>query len=261
MTSEVPGCIDGAIVELETMMGADRGSTDAKVCDEVLPPATKFREELSQAIGMADVDIATGWGMMQAAGKTFRDLNEKPRSFELRHIDDVAKGYESANGSYVRSLTTSTILLALNAAIEAARAGEQGRGFAVVADEVRKLAERTAHSTEEIQQVVSSIQTGADTAVAGMQKAVSAVDSLAAGASESTREITTRAEAMAEEVSAISAALKEQSAASNEIASRVERIVHMSEENSSSAQSSASSAKHLQELAQAMHGQISRFRL
>jgi methyl-accepting chemotaxis protein len=133
-----------------------------------------------------------------------------------------------------------------------------------VSDAARKLAECTAHSTEEVRQVVSSIAGGADTAVAGMQKAVTAVDSrvsLAARAGDSTREITTRADAMAEEVSAINAALKEQSAASNEIATRVERIAHMSEENSSSAQPSSGLARHLQELAQEMHGQMSRFRL
>jgi methyl-accepting chemotaxis protein len=90
-------------------------------------------------------------GKVQHAADVVKELNAKAE--KIGQVLDV-----------IRGIADQTNLLALNAAIEAARAGEQGRGFAVVADEVRTLANRTQGSTKEIQEIISELQNGVESA-------------------------------------------------------------------------------------------------
>ena len=82
-------------------------------------------------------------------------------------IDKLSQNSQRIEGilDVIGSISEQTNLLALNAAIEAARAGEAGRGFAVVADEVRSLATKTRESTDEIQGMISQLQSTAGNAV------------------------------------------------------------------------------------------------
>lgn len=133
-------------------------------------------ESASQALTEASSGSEVVEMMSQEMSSLLTDINDVKNVIETLAIES-----QNIGGilDVIKGIAEQTNLLALNAAIEAARAGESGRGFAVVADEVRNLAGRTQESTNEIQQMISSLQSEADKSVqlisVGQQKAEASV--------------------------------------------------------------------------------------
>ncbi len=229
----------------------DEVASNAVSTSEASRQATDEAEDGRQQVEQAVAGMSSMVGEINDSTQSVADLAGQVR--EIGKVIDV-----------IRGIADQTNLLALNAAIEAARAGEQGRGFAVVADEVRALAHRTQVSTVDIEKMIGDVQTGADDAVAAMNKSLSWANNtqtLAQNAGEALQRITASVAKINERNLVIASASEEQAAVAREVDRNLLNIQDLSTQTAAGAHQTNASSQDLSRLATSFNVLVSKFQL
>ncbi|MFM5871868.1 methyl-accepting chemotaxis protein [Aeromonas veronii] len=212
--------------------------------------ATHHINTAQQTLSNARNEIHTLVGDIHEADKAVALVAQ--RSTNISRILDV-----------IRAIAEQTNLLALNAAIEAARAGDMGRGFAVVADEVRALANKTRESTDEIGQLIGSLQTEVSSSQRLMNTGIERSTTTVQGteqAFEALNRVVAQIQQIHDHISQVATAAEQQSAVSDTINQNLMRIGDTANVIGQEASSSHQLSEALEQAATALASQLDRLR-
>lgn len=222
----------------------NKTSAAANEVNEQAIQGRKTMQDTTVQISQLTAEVEQASGVIQ---------NLESNSNQIGTVLDVIKG-----------IAEQTNLLALNAAIEAARAGEQGRGFAVVADEVRTLASRTQESTEEINKIIETLQSGVREAVSVIDESKIKAHHVADQAVKidmSLESISGSIDQIDSMSAQIATAAEEQSTVAEEINSSIEQINSMTQQTASGASKTAESGAEVSGLVSSLQTLVRRFKV
>ena len=222
--------MQGANEQRDTSRSLDTSTDKLKGIVQNLVAIT---DQVAVATNNSEQNVASCYTTFEKANVGFKQLAKT-----VTTSSDIVTELQSRSTNILKvvnvinEIADQTNLLALNAAIEAARAGEHGRGFAVVADEVRALAAKTQQSTREINDILSSFESEAMSAVTAMNSGKQLSDTNAAEAESALERLNTVVRDIQETASvvvALNEAADEQEAVLGQVESIIASVVSSAE--------------------------------
>jgi methyl-accepting chemotaxis protein len=226
---------------------------------------TESAHRVADSAGAAEKDTETGRQTVADSVATIHQL-----ATEISSAVDAIHRVSSDSSDIskvlveIKAIAGQTNLLALNAAIEAARAGDQGRGFAVVADEVRSLSQRTHKSTEEIEKMISRLQSGVKGAVTAMtnsHQVTEATVQKSALVTDALNRIAAGISTIVDMSQQIAQAAEEQSAVSRDVNASVAQIGELGLATAQNARGTLDSSQEMSRLTASLQQLVETFRV
>lgn len=155
ISQAVESVASGAISQAEDTSNAAQNINDMSIKLEQIKANTTDLHNIADSMNNAKNNTLVTLSELQKVNGvmmneiTSADVQVKATS---ESVEQIKKALEM-----IQDITDQTKLLSLNASIEAAHAGEHGKGFSVVAEEIGKLANQSAHSSNEIEEILGRL--------------------------------------------------------------------------------------------------------
>ncbi|WP_292727103.1 methyl-accepting chemotaxis protein [Methanoculleus sp.] len=196
----------------------------ASTSQEVMEQASKASKEGDNAASLGEVAAKKMQLVEEISKQTVDEISTL--NSQMREINNIVK--------LITDIANQTNLLALNAAIEAARAGEHGRGFAVVAGEIRNLAGESKRASQDIEDLIRTIQASTDKTAGSMQASHQEIQAGIESVNkviEGLNRIVNGVEVVTHGITEITKATEDQAGSTNNVMQKMDQSTHMTKES------------------------------